>query len=85
MREPCYLDIDQARDVLAGLGIQLTRRQMKRATDKDPTGRRRLPFFIDPVEGRLKIDKNTLIEIYISRQVAAENTWKKGEIDIRIK
>lgn len=71
-----YIDIEQARAVLAQLGIELTPRQMKRAADKDAHGARKLPFFLDPIDGRLKIEKNTLISIYIKLQVSAENTWR---------
>jgi hypothetical protein len=49
---------------------------MKRATDKDAAGRRKLPFFIDPIDGTLKIEKETLINIYIKRQIAAERNCR---------
>jgi hypothetical protein len=42
------------------MGVALNPRQMKRAADKDAHGRRKLPFFVDPIEGKLKIEKNTL-------------------------
>lgn len=72
-----YIDLDQARDVLAQMGIQLTRRQIKRASDKDAHGRRKLPFFIDPIEGRLKIDKNTLVGIYNQLQIDAQRNLRE--------
>ena len=50
---PCYLGLDQAREVLAEMGVELSSRQIKRAADPDAEGRRKLPFFVDPVEGRL--------------------------------
>ncbi len=78
MRQPCYLDLEQARQVLAGMGIELTARQMKRAADPDVHGRRKLPFFIDPIEKRLKIEKQTLINIYRRRQCDAENNHTCG-------
>ena len=78
MRQPCYLDLEQARQVLAGMGVELTQRQMKRAADKDAHGRRKLPFFIDPIEKKLKIEKQTLIDIYLKRQVEAENRFTCG-------
>ena len=78
MRQPCYLDLEQARQVLAGMGVELTQRQMKRAADKDAHGRRKLPFFIDPIENKLKIEKQTLIDIYLKRQVEAENRFTCG-------
>lgn len=76
MKHIQYIGIEQARLVLAELGIELTPRQMKRAADKGASGMRKLPFFLDPIDGRLKIEKNTLIGIYIRRQVDAENTWR---------
>ena len=78
MRQPCYLDLEQARQVLAGMGVELTQRQMKRAADKDAHGRRKLPFFIDPIEKKLKIEKHTLIDIYRRRQCDAENNYTCG-------
>jgi hypothetical protein len=78
MRQPCYLDLEQARQVLAGMGIELTARQMKRAADPDAHGRRKLPFFIDPIEKKLKIEKQTLINIYRRRQCDAENNYTCG-------
>ena len=33
-----YIDLDQARDVLEQMGIRLTRRQIKRASDRTPRG-----------------------------------------------
>ena len=76
MNKPCYLDIEQARQVLAELGVEVSSRQMKRAADTNAAGRRRLPFFIDPIEGKLKIEKQTLINIYMRRQVEAERNYK---------
>lgn len=77
MTERCYIDLDQARDVLAQMGIQLTRRQIKRASDKDAQGRRKLPFFIDPIEGRLKIEKNALVSIYNQLQIEAQRNLRR--------
>jgi hypothetical protein len=76
MKQTQYLDLDEARETLATLGIQLSSRQMKRATDKDGMGRRKLPFFIDPIDQRLKIEKDALINIYRTRQVEAERNCR---------
>ena len=73
---PCYIDLMEARNVLSQMGIKLSERQMKRAADKDGHGRRKLPFFVDPIEGKLKIEKGTLIRIYMSLQVNAESNIK---------
>ena len=72
MGQPHYIGLDEARQILAEMGVELTPRQMKRATDKDSQGRRKLPFFLDPIEGTLKIEKQTLVNIYLRCQVTAE-------------
>jgi hypothetical protein len=77
MRNPCYIDLEQARQVLAEMGVALNPRQMKRAADKDALGRRKLPFFVDPIEGRLKIEKNTLQRIYMQAQAREENNLQE--------
>jgi len=76
MHQPCYIDLEQARAVLADMGIQLNARQMKRAADKDASGQRKLPFFVDPIEGKLKIEKGSLVRIYQHLQAQAENGAK---------
>jgi len=70
--------MDQARAVLAEMGVELSERQMKRAAETDAQGRRKLPFFIDPIEGKLKIERNALVEAYIRRQVVALNNLRPG-------
>ena len=76
MDQPCYIDLKQARQVLAEMGVELNSRQMKRAADKDAHGNRKLPFFVDPIEGKLKIEKGTLVQIYRNLQIQAENGVK---------
>lgn len=73
---PCYIGLEQARQVLAEIGVELTPRQMKRAADRDAHGHRKLPFFVDPVEGTLKIDKGTLVAIYQQLQNDAVRDFK---------
>jgi len=73
MELPRYVNIEQACSVLAANGIEMSQRQIKRAADPDAHGKRKLPFFVDPIDGRLKIDKNLLVEIYTRCQVHAEN------------
>ena len=58
------------------MGVELNARQMKRAADLDAVGKRKLPFFVDPVEGTLKIEKGTLVRIYREAQIQAENSAK---------
>lgn len=77
MKPPCYIDLKEARQVLAEMGVELDKAQMKRAADKDAQGRRKLPFFIDPIEGRLKIEKGTLVRIYREAQIEAERNIRE--------
>ena len=76
MVSPRYINLEEARRVLAEMGVELTARQMKRAAETDAQGRRKLPFFIDPIEGRLKIEKQASIGAYLRRQVEAEINLK---------
>lgn len=76
---PQYIDLKQARQVLADMGVDLTHRQIKRAADPDPHGQRKLPFFIDPIEGKLKIEKGTLTKIYTQLQIDAENNVREND------
>lgn len=76
MKIPCYIDLDQAQQVLSEMGVILTKRQIKRAADKDANGRRRLPFFVDPIERKLKIEKGSLVKAYMKLQNDAENNCK---------
>ncbi len=71
-RQPRYIDLEEAREVLAQMGVQLTLRQMQRAAEQDGLGRRKLPFFVDPIEGRLKIEMNDLVTVYLRKQVEAQ-------------
>lgn len=76
MRPPCYIGIKQVQEVLAEMGVMLNERQIKRAADPDAHGRRKLPFFVDPIDGRLKIEKGSLVRIYREAQINAENNAK---------
>ena len=73
MNTPRFIDLNGARKVLSEIGIDLTQRQMKRAADVDAHGKRKLPFFIDPIDKRRKIEKGVLLEIYNQCQAEAEN------------
>lgn len=75
---PTFLGIEGARKALAEIGIHLTSRQIKRAADPDIHGRRKLPFFVDPIDKRLKIEKNTLLDIYNRCQNEAVSNAKIG-------
>lgn len=74
MKQPCYIDLTEARNVLAEVGINLSVRQLQRASEKDAHGNRKLPFFVDPIENKLRIERGTLVGIYRQLQMEAENT-----------
>lgn len=76
---PCYIGLEQARLVLSEMGVDLTPRQMKRAADRDAHGHRKLPFFVDPIEGTLKIEKGTLVAIYQQLQIDAVRDFNKKD------
>ncbi len=73
---PTYINVNEARQVLAEMGVEVNERQMQRAAEKDAAGMRKLPFFIDPVDGKLKIEKGTLVRIYREAQIEAENNTR---------
>ena len=77
MKIPEYLSLEDARRVLAEMGVNLSSRQMKRAAEKDAKGRRKLPFFCDPLQGTLKIEKGSLVDAYRRAQAQAENNLRE--------
>jgi hypothetical protein len=74
---PHYISLSDARTELAQLGIQLSDRQMKRAADLDAHGKRKLPFFIDPITGQLRIEKGALVAAYTKLQSQAEKNLQE--------
>ncbi len=84
MQTPQYLTLEQARQVLAEMGIKLNSRQMKRAAEKNAKGQRKLPFFIDPIDKKLKIEKGALIAIYNQRAREAEKKARFSRFKLEI-
>jgi hypothetical protein len=78
MHQPTYIGLSEARRVLSEIGVELSQRQMKRAADIDAKGRRKLPFFVDPITGRLTIEKGALVAAYRRLQVEAENNLRNS-------
>ena len=76
IEQPHYIGLEEARQLLAQMGVQLTLRQMQRAAEQDAQGRRKLPFFVDPIERKLKIEKEDLISIYSKRQIQAQKNLR---------
>ena len=73
------LDVDQARNLLSDLGIVLNERQMRRAVEPDAQGRRKLPFFRDPITKRLVIAEDALKQVYASAQTQAVSDHGKNQ------
>ena len=63
------------------MGVRLTLRQMQRAAEQDAQGRRKLPFFVDPIERKLKIEKNDLISIYAFSQTGLRKVAPAGQFE----
>ena len=78
MKQPCYIGLEEARQVLAGMGVHLTQRQIQRAAEQDEQGRRKLPFFVDPIEHKLKIEKDDLVSAYFKKQVEAQRNLRSS-------
>lgn len=78
------IGLAEARTVLADLGIELTERQMKRAADVDAHGMRKLPFFVDPIDRKLKINKAALTGVYeaLTRE-AEQNAYYVAPSEVR--
>ena len=76
MKQPRYLGLEEARQVLAGIGVEVTLGQMQRAAQQDAQGRRKLPFFLDPIAHRLKIEKDDLLSAYFERQIEAQRNLR---------
>ena len=75
IKQPQYIGLEEARQLLAQMGVRLTLRQMQRAAEQDAQGRLKLPFFVDPIERKLKIEKNDLISIYAFSQTGLRKKW----------
>lgn len=71
------IDLNGAREALEGIGVILSEKQLKRAAEPDAHGKRKLPFFVDPIDGRLKINRNSLLKLYFKRVAEAENCVKE--------
>jgi hypothetical protein len=47
IKQPEYIGLEEARQLLTEMGVRLTLRQMQRPAEQDAYGRRKLPFFDD--------------------------------------
>ena len=71
MTGPTYIDLACARETLSTIGIDVSMKQLRRAAEPDAEGRRKIPFFVDPIDGRLKINRSTLVQLYQTREQEA--------------
>lgn len=76
MHIPIYVGLTQARKILEKMNIMLSPRQMKRAAEMDANGKRKLPFFVDPIDGKLKIERGDLVNAYMKLQAEAKNNLR---------
>lgn len=74
---PHYIGLDDARELLARMGLAISLRQIKRAAEKDAHGKRKLPFFVDPIDGKLKIDRGDLVRAYRKLQIDAHKNLRE--------
>ncbi|ODT65017.1 MAG: hypothetical protein ABS75_33225 [Pelagibacterium sp. SCN 63-23] len=72
MEIPHYLTVQDAQSLLAQMNVHVNIRQLKRTAEMDGAGKRKLPWFVDPIEGRLMIEKSALLSAYFNRQHEAE-------------
>ena len=72
------INLNEARLALEAIGVVLSEKQMKRAAEPDAHGRRKLPFFVDPIDGRLKINRNSLLKPYFKLVAEAENLVREN-------
>ena len=73
---PHYITLAQSIEALAQIGIMVSLRQMQRASEPDAQGHRKLPFFKDPIDGRLKINQHSLIKLYRQCEIDAERNMR---------
>jgi len=72
------INLNEARSALEAIGVVLSEKQLKRAAEPDAYGRRKLPFFVDPIDGRLKINRNSLLKPYFKLVAEAENLVRES-------
>lgn len=70
-----FITIDETIPTLAEIGIEMKLSQIRRAAEPDHNGLRKIPFFKDPIDGRLKIEKGTLIGMYQTLHNRAVDNW----------
>lgn len=62
---------DQAVEKLRSMGLDVNERQITRAASPNERNKRTLPFFKDPITGKLVIDEEALVKTYMKAQDAA--------------
>ncbi len=80
MKPPEYISLTDSVQVLSEIGIDVNLRQMQRASEPDAFGKRKLPFFKDPIDGRLKINKQSLLKVYMQCEIDAQNNLREPSV-----
>jgi hypothetical protein len=80
MKPPEYITLTDSVQALSEIGIDVNLRQMQRASEPDAFGKRKLPFFKDPIDGRLKINKQSLLKVYMQCEVDAERNIRNPDL-----
>jgi hypothetical protein len=65
------LDKNQALEKLNSMGLNINMRQLTRAASPNERNRRALPFFKDPITGKLVIEEEALLNAYRVAQATA--------------
>ncbi|MDJ0683481.1 MAG: hypothetical protein QNJ84_02155 [Alphaproteobacteria bacterium] len=72
-----YVDKAEALEILAGMNVRWTRRQIDWTAEPDASGARRWPWFLDD-KGILRIDEGFIHRQFEAKQLAALSAWKAG-------
>lgn len=77
---PKFISMEEARTLLADYGLILNERQIRRAASPNAAGKRKLPFFVDPVDGCLKTERRALLRVYVGLIKRAEQDAHFNEV-----
>jgi len=75
IKQPHYIGLEEARQLLAQMGVQLTLRQ-KCSAPRSKMPRDAASYPSSSIRSKLKIEKDDLISIYFKRQVKAQSNLR---------
>ena len=76
MKQPCYIGLEEARQVLAEMGVQLTMRQMQRAADRTRRDDASCRSSSIPSSTSSKSKRTICISVYFRKQVEAQRNLR---------